>query len=536
MSRFNQRRARPAAGSPVTSVDERTTTHEGGAGHLRDTRSELFLLAVSNFVGANAFYEKGDERDERYRSLVRELAIEDPAWVAGLLKWLRGEGNMRSAALVGAAEFTAERIVREAPGYSRQVIDSVLQRADEPGEFLGYWTGNYGRALPKPVKRGLADAARRLYTERSLLKYDTESKGYRFGDVLNLAHPAPAADKPWQGDLFEHAIDRRKKRGDEIPARLPLLLARQRLMATPVEQRRHILGTQPELLRAAGMTWEALAGWLQGPMDAEAWEAVIPSMGLMALCRNLRNFDEAGVRDAAAAQAAARIADPREVSRSRMLPFRFWAAYKHAPSLRWAHALEQALGHSLANVPALPGRTLILVDRSPSMFPGYGYSTPNASDITLAEQAAVFGSALAVRAANPSLVEFGMSSRLMHVPRGGSVLKLIEKFGRIAGTDIPTAVKQHFDRHDRIVVVTDEQTRPGWLPSNCADHGGMRETEIDELVPRTVPVYMWNMAGYRAGAMPSGGGNRHAMGGLTDQAFRTIPLIEAGRDATWPWV
>jgi hypothetical protein len=35
----------------------------------------------------------------------------------------------------------------------------------------------------------------------------------------------------------------------------------------------------PERLAAAGITWEALAGWLQGPMGAKAWEAVIPSMG-----------------------------------------------------------------------------------------------------------------------------------------------------------------------------------------------------------------------------------------------------------------
>src|SRR5690606_10636363 len=179
-----------------------------------------------------------------------------------------------------------------------------------------------------------------------------------------------------------------------------------------VQKRRDLL-TRPDagdFLKHAGMTWEALAGWLQGPMDKDAWEAIIPSMGVMALARNLRNFDEAGVSDAAAAQVCARFADPEQVAKSRMFPFRWWAAYKHAPSLRWAHALEQALGHSLANVPRLAGSTLILVDRSPSMFPGYGFSTPNRSDITLAEQAAVFGSALALRAEKPTLVEFGSES------------------------------------------------------------------------------------------------------------------------------
>lgn len=538
MTRFNQRSVRSAVHSPVKSTGERTRTAEGATGHLRDTKSELFLLAVSNFVGQDAFYEKGGQRDDRYTQLVRKLAVEDPEWTAGLLGWLRGEGNMRTAALVGAAEFTAERLLHEAPGYSRQVIASVLQRADEPGEMLGYWTSKYGRKLPKPVKRGIADAVQRLFNGKSLLKYDTASKGYRFGDVLNLVHAAPDPDKPWQGDLFQYALDRRHNPDGAIPPPTNrTLTARRELMEIPVAERRALLTADdgPERLAAAGMTWEALAGWLQGPMDKAAWESIIPTMGLMALARNCRNFDEAGVSDAIAAQICARFADPEQVAKSRMFPFRWWAAYKHAPSLRWAHALEQALGHSLANVPRLPGSTLILVDRSPSMFPGYGFSTPNSSDITLAEQAAVFGSALALRAEKPTLVEFGGGSKKLDVTKGGSVLKHIEAFGKIDGTDIPAAVKAHWFAHDRIVVVTDEQTRPGWLPSNMHRYDGMQETQIDDLVPKATPVYLWNLAGYKAGAMPSGSSGRHCFGGLTDAAFRMVPLLEAGRDATWPW-
>lgn len=100
------------------------------------------------------------------------------------------------------------------------------------------------------------------------------------------------------------------------------------------------------------MTWEAVAGWLQGPMDAAAWEAVIPSMGVMALARNLRNFDEAGVSDEVAETVARKIADPEQVTKSRMLPMRFYSAFNAAPSLRWGHALERALTASMANIPS----------------------------------------------------------------------------------------------------------------------------------------------------------------------------------------
>ncbi len=164
-------------------------------------------------------------------------------------------------------------------------------------------------------------------------------------------------------------------------------------------------------------------------MDATAREAVIPSMGTMALLRNLRNFDRAGVSEAVAAQVAARISDPEVVARSRQFPFRYLAARQHAPSLRWAYPLEQALGHSLANVPALPGRTLVLVDRSGSL------SCPlsDRSRLNRADAAAVFGAALALRAEEADLVEFGTTARTVPVCQGESVLKVLRRFGSSVG-------------------------------------------------------------------------------------------------------
>jgi hypothetical protein len=521
MARFNIRGVRAGARSPVKSAGPRTSTAEGGQGRLRDQKSELFLLAVTNMVGQDTFYESGGSRDDRYTQLVRQLAVEDPVWTSGLLRWLRGEGQMRTASLVGAAEFTKARLDAQEPGHSRQIVDAVLQRADEPGEMLGYWTSRYGRALPKPVKRGVADAVRRLYGERALLKYDTGSKGFRFGDVLNLVHPSPADEKPWQGELFKYALDRRNSRDGEPPESLRMLRAREALMAVPAAERRDVLlgDGAAERLRAAGMTWEALAGWLRGPMDAKAWEAVIPSMGYMARLRNLRNFDEAKISDEVAEGVAAELADPEQVARSRQFPFRFLAAYKHARSLRWGYALEKALGHSLANVPSLPGRTLVLVDRSGSMFGGISERT----QLNRADSAAVFGTAVAARAESADLVQFGTKSRAVSLARGDSVLRVLGRFSSLGGTNTTDAVRKHYRRHDRVVIVTDEQ-------AHYSGHG-------DPLgqVPKRIPVYTWNLAGYRAGHGPSGSDHRHTFGGLSDAAFRMVPLLEAGRDAAWPW-
>lgn len=400
------------------------------------------------------------------------------------------------------------------------MIDSVLRRADEPGELLAHWTSAYGRRIPQPVKRGTADAVRRLYTSRSLLTYDTASHAFRFGDVLNVVHAAPHPQRPWQSELFRYALDRRHHPATAVPpAGDTVLRAHRELTALPVAERRAAV-TGPggaARLAAAGMTWEALAGWLHGPLDAAVWEAVIPSMGPMALLRNLRNFDEAGVSDEAAARVAARIADPEEVARSRQFPFRYLAAHRNAPSGRWAGALETALGHSLAHVPALPGRTLVLVDRSDSMF---WDTVSDRSTLTRADAAALFGAALALRAERADLVEFGWHSAPVPFTAGEPVLDVAGRFHALGGTCTERAVRTRFRDHDRVLIVTDEQTAGTGNPVAS--------------VPSRVPVYTWNLAGYRPAHLPAGR-HRHTFGGLSDAAFRMVGLIENGRAGRWPW-
>ncbi|WUI03892.1 hypothetical protein OHR68_19520 [Spirillospora sp. NBC_00431] len=132
---------------------------------------------MTNMAGEDTFYKKAGDRDTRFRDLVHRVAVDDPEWMAGFLPWLRNEANMRSAPVVTALEAVHARLAAELHGGNRQLVSSVIRRADDPGEALAYWTSTYGRSIPKPVKRGIADAVQRLYNERSLLKYDTASKG-----------------------------------------------------------------------------------------------------------------------------------------------------------------------------------------------------------------------------------------------------------------------------------------------------------------------------------------------------------------------
>jgi hypothetical protein len=546
MSRYNTPAAKAAVRSPVTSeATPSGQTYEGAPGYARDARGELFLLSVAYMGADGAFYETSTQRDTRFANLVRQVAVEDPAWMAGFVPWLRNGAHMRTASVVAAAEALQAMLAAGLPG-GRALISAALQRADEPGELLAYWHGRYGRNEPKPLKRGIADAIVRLYSEFSLLRYDTDSHGYRFGDVIERVHVTgehPEVKGTWRGALYGHAIDRRHGRDNPVPGELRMVGANAILRVRAARDPSVLLNTGA--LRAAGMTWEDTLSLAGSRVDkAKLWSALIPSMSFMACLRNLRNFDEAGVPDEVTATVAARLSDPEQVAKSRQFPFRFLAAYRAAPSLRWAYPLEQALNLSLANVPALPGRTLVLVDRSLSM---WSAKMSTHSDMPWADAAAIFGAAVASRAAHADLAEFSSRSARIEFSRAESVLRIIGRFhagdspGSIigTGTDIPRAVRDNLrPDHARVVIVTDEQSEPGILPSNI--YGGyssdaMPPTRIDDLIPASVPVYLWNIGGYKRGVLPSGSGSRHTFGGLTDSAFEMISLLEARRDAHWPW-
>ncbi len=519
MSRFNTTTMRPAKGrGPIVTEPAPTAcTALGAPGWRRDTKSELFLLAVSNMVGQHTFHEDGATRDGRFEQLAAAAAVEDPQWTADCLKWVRTEGFMRSAPLVAGLEGARALVAAKAPG-GRQIVDGVLQRPDEPGEAIAYWLARYGRTIPFPVKNGVADAALRLYTERALVKWDTRARAVRFGDVLDLCHPKATAD--WQRALFEYALARRRGRDIEVPAALPTVQAYNALIASPDPQ----AWLDTERLAAAGATWEdALSAAGPSADRRRLWTALIPVMGYGALLKNLRNFDDDGLPDEVADQVAARLTDPAQVQRSRQFPIRFYAAHQAVRSLRWAYPLEKALGLSLTNIPVLPGRTLVLVDQSPSMFPGYPFSSPQQHPgICNADLAKLFGSAIALRAADATLAGYGANSYRVPLHRGDALLKVMERFRVDDGTDTFSAVHAHFDGHDRVVIVTDEQNQAS------------RYSSINDVVPRDVPVYVWNIGGYQVGSTAAGVG-RFTFGGLSDAGFRMVDLIERGRNAAWPW-
>jgi len=512
-----------------------TLTYNMGAGYSREAKSELFLLAVTNMVSEDTFYERGKNRDKRFVALIRQVALEDPDWLARFVPYLRDTMNMRSASIVMAAETVRAKLTTPVPAsliHNRTIIDSAIKRADEPAEMLGYWMSEYGKHLPQPVKRGLADAVQRVYNEWSLIKYDGGDKAIRFADVIDLVHPD--AGPVWQDLLFKYALDSRHKREMPMPwvregewykgpAPTPSLdIINGNRAAMMMDQADFKAMFTPAFVDKNGLTWEQ-ASSKYGKLDARFWEAMIPNMGIFAIVRNLRNFEEAKISKDAQNLVRSKLSDPETIRKSRMFPLRFFTAFVALNSLTYGRELEEAIDLATSNVPSLPGKTLIMVDLSGSM----DYPMSDKSDVKRIAPASIFAAALAIRAEHPTLVGFSEATSEIKVNKTNSVLLLTKDIVTAVphmGTQTWQAVQKHFAGHDRVIILTDEQADSYYGASDPA-----------KVVPGTTPLYTFNVAGYRAGHAPSGKKNRYTFGGLSDAAFTAIELLEKGQDEAWPF-
>lgn len=595
MAKLNKNVA-AARGTGVLTAEPVSTgkTHEGGTGYQRTAKTELFLHATTGFYGEKGnVYESTVVADRRLRELGAKVAAEDWDWMTQFVVWLRREAGIRTASVVLCAvavhmHLEAQKLLgcpcgkgqrHACPQHKntvspREFIRSVLERGDEPGEFIGFWVAEFGRNLPMPVKRGVADVLTRVVSQRAVLRYDKPENSYRFADLLELCHPRNSrwvplpdgegmvnASSGEQGVLFKHLINERHHvqhgKAYIVPGTLTDLRARHEFNKMEPADRHAFAWSalkgdtekQRSLTGAAAGQHEWVMSWLgegdpgNALSERERWSLVIPVMGYRALVNNLANFDKCGLKDSISNKVAARIGDPDEVKRGRMLPFQLLSAYQKAPSLRWSWPLEQAVTWATRNVPELPGHTLVLVDTSKSM----RYIMSEQSSVMRAYIAALFAFSLAMR--NPDRVDvwgFAINqTRITGIGTGHSILSMTKAFtdnieANGEGTRIERAVRDTFNlkRHDRVICLTDMQTatesRSLYERDIYRQRPDLDPGDVGKALPENVPFYGFNVVGHPVSAVP-GAKNRYDLGGLTDHTFAMIPALESGRNSSWPW-
>lgn len=362
----------------------------------------------------------------------------------------RSEQNLRHVPLL----LTASLAKRGGPIVSETVFQ-VIQRADELSEFLTLYWRNGKTPISKQVKIGLARAFGK-FNAYQLAKYDRE-KAIRLRDVLFLVHAKPKDDA--QAAIWKQLVD----------------------------------GTLP-----SPDTWEV--GLSTGGDKRETFERLLRegNLGYLALLRNLRNMTEAGVdegliRDALLARKGAQ----------RVLPFRYVAAARACPRLE--PVIDQALSEAVSELPVLSGKTAILVDVSGSM----DAALSSRSDLRRMDAAAALASLI-----HGDVRVFSFSNQVVEVPprRGMAGVDAIIRSQGHGGTALAGAVKAVNEqvKHDRIIVITDEQATDGRVPD-----------------PVVKDAYMVNVASYRNGV---GYGKWRHIDGFSESILRWIHEVERVAD------
>lgn len=378
---------------PVNYLGE---THEGAPAARMTPEQALRRSVLSCLLWEREFYEEGEDIAAR----ILRLADEVPAVkLAALAIEARTDFNLRHVPLL-----LLTALVKKGGPIVGDTIAQVIQRADELTELLAiYWKGGK-RPLSKQMKVGLAKAFMK-FDAYQLAKYD-RANAVRLRDVLFLTHAKP-------------------KDGEQ--AALWAKLAANELEA-------------PD-------TWEvALSG---GADKKETFERLVRdgNLGYLALLRNLRNMVEAGCDEALIKEAII----ARQNGDHRVLPFRYVAAARAAPRLE--PAIDQALSESIAGMPVLSGKTVVLVDVSGSM----DERLSARSDLKRIDAAAALASII-----NGDLRVFTFSNSIAEVPprRGMAGIDAVIRSQPHGGTNLGAALNWlHANvTYDRLIVITDEQS------------------------------------------------------------------------------
>jgi hypothetical protein len=394
------------------SIPEPLYTAAGAPAVRVNHELQLRRSVLTCMLWEDSFYESGEAIAKRIADIVAKLPFQV---VADLAIEAREKMHLRHVPLLLTRELLRTHKGRQ----MGDLIARVIQRADECAELLAiYWKDNPKSPLTAQLKVGLARAIKK-FSAFDLAKWNRDAD-VRLRDVLFLAHARPMNDL--QAQTFKQLAEGTLETPD---------------------------------------TWEvSLSG---GKEKKETWTRLMEEnkLGGLAFLRNLRNMHDAGVEKY-------RVIDyAQHVNLSRVLPFRFVAAARAVPM--WEDICDAMFLRCAEQAPKLPGKTILIVDTSGSMYRTGNISAK--SDMRRIEAAGALAAIAREVCEDPRIyATAGNDARRVHATmemparRGMALVDLVANnglAGKIGGGGIflhqcLTWVRDREKTADRIIVITDE--------------------------------------------------------------------------------
>jgi methionine synthase II (cobalamin-independent) len=388
MSKFNKTKEKRTP----TAVNEM-----GEKAYKLNAKEELVATCLTTFL-QGSYYESENEIVNRIKKAASEV---DEEFVAKLALYLRNDANMRSVTHLLAGELASRLSGKE---YGSRFYKKISTRPDDMSEILAYYFSKGNKKIANAMKRGFR-AKLESMDPYLIDKYKMSRKAISLVDLVNLTHPKPTQKN---AEAYKRLI-----KGESLEG----------LYSTKIMEK--ALSKAGQIAKETGTSVvEAKAIAITEVLDGDA-----PIMNVL---RNLRNIIETAPDQVDTA--IKHLTNKEKVLKSRLLPFRFATAYEEIEKLKTTKssitfesdknsnvekvlkALETALEYSVENIPALEGKTAVLIDHSSSVRgDGGGHSKVSAfSKTTTAMIGNLFGSMLTWSQRDVYMGLFG--DRLIQVP------------------------------------------------------------------------------------------------------------------------
>jgi len=480
---------------------DKVVNKEGAEAYSMNPEMELYSLVCTSIMQPK-FYETEEEQLDRLRKLIGQCSDE---FVGKLAVYARDKMYLRLIPLVLAVE-----LARKKSKLTANVLDKVIQRADEITETLAYYQFANQRTdtkklnkLSNQLKKGIAKAFHK-FSEYQLAKYNRDSV-VKLKDAMFLTHPKPKNK--------EEEILFKKIANDtlEVPYTWEVELSKLGQQKFETEQEKKKAFTQK-------------------------WEELIDSkkVGYMALLRNLRNILNADVSSKHITKVCDFLSSAESVRKSKQLPFRFFSAYREIESnpsfsnSQVATALEEAVKISIENLKGVEGKVLIACDVSGSM---ESTISPKSSveryDIGL-----LLGQLLSLKTPANKVGIFGDTFKIKHFTSKEplqNTLRLHEIEGEVGystnGYKVIDWLLENNTIVDKIFIFTDCQMWDSYGGGNTfASHW----IAYKKIAPNC-QLHLFDLAGYGDTPVSIKGNDVYFVAGWSDKVFEMLEAIKQGQ-------
>lgn len=328
------------------------------------------------------------------------------------------------------------------------------------------------------------------------------------GDVIKMVHPKPQS--PDREALYGYFIGRPHDQA-LLPQELRDYEAFKRDMSLPM----------PEV------PFQMLTSL---PLEQAHWRLIAERGSWQMIRQNLNAFQRRGLFEDAdfLRQIAARLRDPDEIRRARLMPYQLMAAWmnvdpKAPKAIR--EALEAAMEVALANAPKVEGHVAICVDVSGSMSsPVTGWRPGATTVMRCVDVAALIAAAILRQNRSASVIPFNHAVQRIDLDPRASVMKNAGRLGRMlgGGTDLGAPLRELALRDapvDLVVVVSDNQS---WIDAHSAQATDL--THLWGVVKRRSPAAKMVCIDLQPYATTQAKTSSDVLnvGGFSDQVFEII--------------